>query len=271
MSIGKKEIFYTLTDTDDESKIYKFKFCKCHATIDSSGKYRFFCDEMGDDVLEILAPIYKKSETYTKKFRFNSLDGCFLDIYFTPTGSASSSATMHIGEYVNNIDYTWKTSCEIVGNASAFSSPNILYITCGLMLGFLDNDLYTEGVSIIPFHIPAKYVNRIVTKVNDFSLPYEQITTNSEGIPAGSGYVGTIWSNYSSYPTRYILRDYHLLSYSDSGDITKQRPLVISGFPYGDGESTSRGGQGEMTDTSDPIEIDSKPLLTTGDFLRPTI
>ena len=40
------------------------------------------------------------------------------------------------------------------------------------------------------------------------------------------------------------------------------------GFPYGDGESTSQGGQGEMTDTSDPIEIDSKPLLTTGDFLR---
>lgn len=40
------------------------------------------------------------------------------------------------------------------------------------------------------------------------------------------------------------------------------------GFPYGDGESTSQGGQGEMTDTTEPIEIDSKPLLTTGDFLR---
>lgn len=43
---------------------------------------------------------------------------------------------------------------------------------------------------------------------------------------------------------------------------------VVVGFPYGDGESTSQGGQGEMTDTSDPIEIDSKPLLTTGEFLR---
>ena len=43
---------------------------------------------------------------------------------------------------------------------------------------------------------------------------------------------------------------------------------VSFGFPYGDGESTSQGGQGDMTDTSDPIEIDSKPLLTTGDFLR---
>ena len=42
----------------------------------------------------------------------------------------------------------------------------------------------------------------------------------------------------------------------------------LQGFPYGDGESTSQGGQGEMIDTSDPIEIDSKPLLTTGDFLR---
>ena len=43
---------------------------------------------------------------------------------------------------------------------------------------------------------------------------------------------------------------------------------TIVGFPYGDGESTSQGGQGEMSDTSEPIEIDSKPLLTTGDFLR---
>lgn len=49
---------------------------------------------------------------------------------------------------------------------------------------------------------------------------------------------------------------------------TNQAPTVVEGFPYGDGESTSQGGQGEMTDTSDPIEIDSKPLLTTGDFLR---
>ena len=47
-----------------------------------------------------------------------------------------------------------------------------------------------------------------------------------------------------------------------------QSVQVVDGFPYGDGESTSQGGQGEMTDTSDPIEIESKPLLTTGDFLR---
>lgn len=46
------------------------------------------------------------------------------------------------------------------------------------------------------------------------------------------------------------------------------KPVPIYGFPYGDGESTSQGGQGDMTDTSDPIAIDSKPLLTTGDFLR---
>lgn len=44
--------------------------------------------------------------------------------------------------------------------------------------------------------------------------------------------------------------------------------LVVEGFPYGDGESTSQGGQGEMTDTTEPIEIDSKPLLTSGEFLR---
>ena len=46
------------------------------------------------------------------------------------------------------------------------------------------------------------------------------------------------------------------------------KPTIINGFPYADGESTSQGGQGDMDDTSEPIEIDSKPLLTTGDFLR---
>lgn len=45
-------------------------------------------------------------------------------------------------------------------------------------------------------------------------------------------------------------------------------PETKYGFPYGDGESTSQGGQGDMTDTTEPIEIDTKPLLTTGDFLR---
>ena len=49
---------------------------------------------------------------------------------------------------------------------------------------------------------------------------------------------------------------------------TGSAPTIVEGFPYGDGESTSQGGQGEMSDTTEPIEIDSKPLLTTGDFLR---
>ena len=49
---------------------------------------------------------------------------------------------------------------------------------------------------------------------------------------------------------------------------TKHEPTVVEGFPYGDGESTSQGGQGEMSDSTEPIEIDSKALLTTGEFLR---
>lgn len=57
--------------------------------------------------------------------------------------------------------------------------------------------------------------------------------------------------------------------YGDSTELDLQSPPETKyGFPYGDGESTSQGGQGDMDDTSEPIEIDSKPLLTTGDFLR---
>ena len=57
--------------------------------------------------------------------------------------------------------------------------------------------------------------------------------------------------------------------YGDATELDLQSPPETKyGFPYGDGESTSQGGQGDMDDTSEPIEIDSKPLLTTGDFLR---
>ena len=62
----------------------------------------------------------------------------------------------------------------------------------------------------------------------------------------------------------FYVRESYLQSYTPIGLDT----LSVMGFPYGDGESTSQGGQGEMTDTTEPIEIDSKPLLTTGDFLR---
>lgn len=62
---------------------------------------------------------------------------------------------------------------------------------------------------------------------------------------------------------------YHYYPYDGrGGEKVNSEILVINGFPYGDGESSSQGGQGEMTDTTEPIEIDSKPLLTTGEFLR---
>lgn len=57
-------------------------------------------------------------------------------------------------------------------------------------------------------------------------------------------------------------------SYVTAFDRINLAEEVINGFPYGDGESTSQGGQGEMDDTTEPIEIDGKPLLTTGEFLR---
>ena len=82
--------------------------------------------------------------------------------------------------------------------------------------------------------------------------------------------VGTLGSNGSqvgvNYTDLYSGQTVSPQVFRDSS--TPVSPSTKNGFPYGDGESTSQGGQGEMTDTSDPIEIDSKPLLTTGEFLR---
>ena len=73
---------------------------------------------------------------------------------------------------------------------------------------------------------------------------------------------------YPYYGTSEKSDNYVFMDYRGTYNPDKAYPSQTYGFPYGDGESTSQGGQGEMTDTSDPIEIDSKPLLTTGDFLR---
>lgn len=81
----------------------------------------------------------------------------------------------------------------------------------------------------------------------------------------GANYFVFFYLSYIDNGKRYY---YTLESVVSSSDRINFAEEVINGFPYGDGESTSQGGQGEMTDTSDPIAIDSKPLLTTGDFLR---
>lgn len=73
---------------------------------------------------------------------------------------------------------------------------------------------------------------------------------------------------YPYYGTSYISDKYVFMGYKGTYDPEKAYPTYTYGFPYGDGESTSQGGQGEMDDTTEPIEIDSKPLLTTGEFLR---
>ena len=77
---------------------------------------------------------------------------------------------------------------------------------------------------------------------------------------------------YYLYRANFYLTEkgtgYHYNEYRGGGKKINGDIIVTNGFPYGDGESTSQGGQGEMIDTTDPIEIDSKPLLTTGDFLR---
>ena len=272
MSIGKKEVYYTLKEVTT-GNVYKFRYCKSHSTVDGS-TYKYYCDDLGDDCLDFVWKTYgDRSKQYQViTFKFNELVGCIVEFEFYYTASLnrlSCGVKMYIkdkGTSSNaNIPYRFYTSCDIDGYYSDKTYPG-----CGLMFGYMDNASY-QGVTIIPFHFIAKRgSDKIVHKVDDFILPYYQPTKYGEGAAAsGSGYTSTTASDSSTFlPANYLLKSYYTLSFSDSGDISKQQAFVVNGFPYGDGESTSQGGQGEMTDTSDPIEIDSKPMLTTGDFLR---
>ena len=90
----------------------------------------------------------------------------------------------------------------------------------------------------------------------------------TDGSWSGGVYLDTAQGFYQYYAEQTAPRWNKIFFETYPDPNVTGKPETVYGFPYGDGESTSQGGQGEMTDTSEPIEIDSKPLLTTGDFLR---
>ena len=143
---------------------------------------------------------------------------------------------------------------------------------------YFDVDLSTmaDGTKIfLDFYVKDKKIGTSnFQRYNGTTLYYNRATSGSTSTVYRPG----LWRVYFYYLE--YLGVYYLIDNSERGlwisestlpsfpTKVNQELTIINGFPYGDGESTSQGGQGEMTDTSDPIEIDSKPLLTTGEFLR---
>lgn len=134
-----------------------------------------------------------------------------------------------------------------------------------------------SGVSV-DFYVKDKKIATASFYRLDDTLLYNRAITGSTSMfyPTAGSYIYRVYFAYIEYRgVYYLIDDCPKLNVSISESTIQSFPTkvnqeitVVNGFPYGDGESTSQGGQGEMTDTTEPIEIDSKPLLTTGDFLK---
>lgn len=143
---------------------------------------------------------------------------------------------------------------------------------------YFDVDLSTmaDGAKIyLDFYVKDKKIGTSnFQRYNGTTLFYNRATSGSSSMAYSPG-LRRVYFYYLEYLGVYYLIDNNerglRINESTLPSFTtkvKQELTIINGFPYGDGESTSQGGQGEMTDTTEPIEIDSKPLLTTGEFLR---
>ena len=141
--------------------------------------------------------------------------------------------------------------------STSSSKRNLMSYGYGLFMGIDDSDPNYSLYALVSQ--PVAENGTVVTRDN-ITL---QITDGSWG---GGYYLDSTQGFYQYYADTTSPRWKSCFFETNPDFNGKIKPIY--GFPYGDGESTSQGGQGDMTDTSDPIDIDSKPLLTTGDFLR---
>ncbi len=169
----------------------------------------------------------------------------------------------------------------------------IVPVSVTLSTGFGELDLHRNPVYLNQFDVNLGtmpdgssivldfYANDLKIGSSSFYRSGSTVFYNRMSIPGQGSFlwtdslVKTVYFFYLKYNNDYFIFDdinFNNVSISENHLYNYKRVnteiVTVIGFPYGDGESTSQGGQGEMSDTSDPIEIDSKPLLTTGEFLR---
>ena len=243
MSIGFKSESITLVSSTT-SEVISFRATKGYISLTD---YKITITEWGDDLAAIISPKLSVVPSETPLYYLNGL---------TESG-------MLFYRDINASNYCVGTGSPWWLNHGMTLPP---YQHTGSDASFGGFGLY---VVVDNSHDPTRpryaFVTATGKKVNGVVTPY-LFTPCVLNMSARAGYV-VDGINYPFNLQMYTDRIYENYTGSDY-DPVKANGLTVYGFPYGDGESTSQGGQGEMTDTSDPIEIDSKPLLTTGDFLR---
>lgn len=246
MSIGKTTEYVTFVKNTDSS-VVTFK----------ATKIRFSSDRKSVTVLDWGENIYPWFHTvqpfYADKTDYYYLFGITdLKVY-----SSYREETYSFFRLISQ-----STGVEIVTPCNDATGPGTVgntYAGYGLFVGIDDSN---PDYALYAFISQPLAENGTVVTRNNINL---QITDGSWSNSAFFDTTQGLWQPIAE-TTQPRWKALFFETYPDP-DVTG-RPITVNGFPYGDGESTSQGGQGDMTDTSDPIEIDSKPLLTTGDFLR---
>lgn len=239
MSIGKTAEYVTFVKNTDSS-VVAFKATKIRFSEDrKSVTVLSWGDNMDEWIGSMDTYYYMYGLTNIKAYRYGFSDsgnGCRFVI---ESGNASVSplySRVSTSVFANRIRYGY-----------------------GLFVGVDDSnpDFILYALVSQPFAENGTVVTR------------ENVTLQvTDGSWAGGFYFDTTQGFYQYYAERTAPRWNSIFFETYPDPDVNGKPITVNGFPYGDGESTSQGGQGDMTDTTEPIEIDSKPLLTTGDFLR---
>ena len=252
MSIGKIVSNATLVKNDDPTQVKTVRVTR--GILDRSNK-NFTVTEWGEDISEWAL------ERNDERWTIGGLSGAVV-LFNIYVGNERSITTYLGGQNVESFRYyTYNTVRENPKEGEQWDNGRALQGGCGLYL-FYDGTTDPENPTYFFIGAPVALIYK--TPIVAHPVPYEHGFTQSSGYE-----VGGLWYGYiSKIPyTDNIFRNYSVSDY----DPGKANPYTIQGFPFGignNGESSSKGGQGDMVDESTPIPIDDPRTLFVGNLFR---
>ena len=254
MSIGKVVNNATLVKNDDPTQV---KIVRVTKGILDRANNKFTVTEWGEDISDWI--IAHNGERWNigglsgavALFDCNTYGLAYYNINIYWGGQDVEVYRNYCGNYVRGNPETVETWSDGIGFQGG----------CGAFL-FYDDTINPEKPTYFFIGAPVRLVNN--HPVVEYPLPYSHTFTQNKGY-----LVGQLWYGYISKTpyTDKIFQDYSASDY----DPGKANPTTIQGFPFGignNGESSSKGGQGDMIDESTPIPIDDPRTLFVGNLFR---
>ena len=254
MSIGKVVNNATLVKVGDPTQVKTVRVTK--GILDRANS-KFTVTEWGEDISDWVI------EHHGEVWSFGGLSDAAVLLSADTYGGAYYQIDMILGD--SNVTSTSNKYCE--DRLRQNPLPSETWTTgvglkgCGVYL-FYDGETNPDKPTYFFIGAPVQIVFNKPLVVHP--VPYEHPFVQHKGYE-----VDGIWYPYiSKIPyTDNIFRNYTNSDY----DPGKANPTTIQGFPFGidnDGESSSKGGQGDMIDDSTPIPIDEPRILFVGNLFR---